>query len=106
MEYRISTLTGDVISLIDAPVLIRRTNKGCKERVWRQRLRLELRVELAAQNPRMTPVSHVCDEFFVGENTENDQAVFRKSLLKLPIEFVAMPVSLENHRSVVDAVGQ
>src|SRR6267142_344799 len=98
MEYRITALT--------RPVLVGRTNKGCEEWMWRQRLRLEFRVELATQEPRMIRDFHDFDEVLVRGNTGDDQAVLGQSLLELPIEFITMPVAFGNHRSVVDAIGQ
>src|SRR6267143_3142093 len=105
---RSTTMSGMeyIITVLRRPVLAGRTNEGCEERVRHQRLRLELRVELATQEPRMIRNFNDLDEVLVRRNTRNDQAVLGQNLLEPPIEFVAMPVALGNHRSVVDAVGE
>src|SRR5207253_5884012 len=87
-------------------MLVRSINKGCEQRMRRQRLRLEFRMELAAEEPRMIRQLNDFHEILVGRDARNDQTVFSQHLLELPIEFVSMTMPLGNDIRLVNSIGQ
>src|SRR5207302_2550798 len=87
-------------------MLVRRSNKGCEQRMRRQWLRFEFRMELAAEEPRMIRQLNDFHEILVRRDARNDQTVFGKHLLELPIEFVPMTMPLGNDVRFVNTIGQ
>src|SRR5437870_4241187 len=70
----------------------------------RQWFRLELRVELAGEEPWMIGDFDDLNEVLIRRNTGNHQAVISQDLLELPIEFISMAMPLRNHIRFVNTV--
>src|SRR5215510_2399873 len=72
------------------PMLVRSCDERCEQRMRCKRFRLEFRMELAAQKPRMIREFHDLDEVLVERNSGDDQTVVREVFLECSIEFIAM----------------
>jgi hypothetical protein len=58
-----------------------------------QRSRLELRMKLTCEEPRMIGQLHNLHEVLVRRDTGNDQTVFRERLFERPVEFIPMTMT-------------
>src|SRR3982074_3558578 len=85
-------------------VLVRRINKGCEKRVRSQRLRLELRMELTAQEPWMVREFDDLNEVLVRRNTGNNEAIVGEGLLELAVKLVSMTMPFGNDSGFVNAI--
>src|SRR3984885_6811947 len=85
-------------------ILIRCANECAEQRMWLEWLRLELRMELAADEMRMV---RQFDHLHVGparSGSGNTQSCRRHGFFVLAIEFVAMPVTFADLRLPVNLV--
>src|SRR5439155_19992024 len=87
-------------------IFVRSINKGCKQRMGGQWLRLEFGVELAAEKPGMVCEFDDLDEILVGGNAGNDQSVVGEYLLELPVELVSMTMPFRDYTGIVNTIGQ
>src|ERR1700739_4612254 len=88
------------------PVLISRAPKRAEQRMRLQRLRLELWMELAADEMRMVRQLHHLYVGSIRRGSRNLQSRRRHWLFILTIEFIAVPVALADFRLPVNAIGQ
>src|SRR5262249_34283672 len=86
------------------PMLRRRADKRAEERVRLHRLTLELRVELATQEPRMIGDLADLDIRVVGRFASDLQAGGAQPIFILAIEFVAMTMALVDLALTISAV--
>src|SRR5258708_35069994 len=87
-------------------MLVRCRNERTEQRMRLQRLRLELGMELAADEMRMIRQSHHLYVSTVGRRPRNSQSRRHHRLLVFAVEFVAMAVALADFQLAVDFVGQ
>src|SRR5262245_21992402 len=87
-------------------VQIGRFDEGREERMRARRLRLELRMELHGEVPRMAGQFGDLDELAVGGASRDPQAVLGERLLVQAVELVAMPMALVDQARAVHALRQ
>src|SRR5208283_619057 len=85
-------------------MLQRRPNELRKQRMRIEWLRLEFRVKLATQEPRMVGCLNDLHVILVGRPTGNFQSGRRQNLLVFAIEFVTVPVPLADLQLSVSLV--
>src|SRR5580765_2664747 len=85
-------------------VFKRGANERREEWVWLERLRVEFRVELAAEEPRMFRRFDDFDVIFIGRATRNLQSRSDQRLLVFAVEFVAMAMPLADFERSVSFV--
>src|SRR5258706_2616397 len=100
--YRRSFLFGTSLRAM----LIRRRDECAEQRMRLQRLRLELGMELAADEMRMVRQFYHFDVSPVGRRTRNPQPSRHHRLFVFTIEFVAMAVALADFELAVDLTCQ
>src|SRR5258708_5005231 len=87
-------------------MLVRCRNERTEQRMRLQRLRLELGMELAADEMRMIRQFHHLYVSTVRRRPRNSQSRRHHRLLVFAVEFVAMAVALADFQLAVDFVGQ
>src|SRR6266852_4408677 len=87
-------------------MLVRCRNERTEQRMWLQRLRLELGMELAADEMRMVGQFDHLNVSAIGRRTGNSQSRRHHRLLVFAVEFVAMAVALADFQLAVDLAGQ
>src|SRR5580765_1772175 len=85
-------------------VAIARFDEAREERMRRERLRLELGMELDGDEPRMRRQLRDLDELAVGRAARHLHPVLRERRLVETIEFEAMPMPLVDQIAAVDSV--
>src|SRR3984957_14268634 len=88
------------------PMLIRGPHKPAEQRMRLQRLRLEFRMKLAADEVRMIGEFHHLNVSPVQRRPRDAQSSSHHGLLVLAVELVAMPVPLADFQLPVDLVCQ
>ena len=87
-------------------VLVARLDERGEQRMRPRRLRLELRMELHGEIPRMAGQLGDLDELAVGRAAGDPQAVLGERPLVEAVELVAVAVTLVNRARAVDALGE
>ena len=82
------------------------TDEGGEERMRFERLGLEFRMELAAEEPWMIGSFDDLDVVFVGSAAGDAKAGAGENFLVVAIEFVAMPMTLADFELAVSAIGE
>src|SRR5690349_17638933 len=86
--------------------LVGRANERREHRMRLQRLRLEFRMELAADEMRMIRQLHHLDVSPIRSRSGNLQASCRQRLFILAVELITMPVPLADLRLPINSVRQ
>src|SRR6476469_1067880 len=79
-----------------------RLDKAGEQRVRRERLRLQLRMELHAHEPGMVWPLDDFGQFAVGRQAGKDQALLLERVAVMDVDFVAVAVALADHGLAVD----
>ena len=87
-------------------IFVRRADERLEQRMRLERLRLEFRMELAADEIRMVGDLHHLDVGAIGRGPGNPQAAGDQRAFVFSIELVAMAVALADLGLVVDLVGE
>ena len=80
---------------------MRRADESGEERVWREWLRLKLRMELAAEEPRMVGQFDDFDVRAIGSFSGDAETGGDENFLVVAIEFIAMAVALADFQFAV-----
>src|SRR5208337_210770 len=88
------------------PMLIRRAHKRSKQRMRLQRLRLKLRMKLAADEVRVIGQLDHLDISSVRCGPGNPQARSRERVFVFAVEFITVPVALADLKLAIDPVRQ
>src|SRR5262245_32122937 len=96
----------DAVRGVRGLVLVRGRDERREQRMRTRRLRLEFRMELHGEVPRMTRQLRNLDELAVGRSSRDAQAVLGQRALVEAVELVAMTVALVDERRAVYALRQ
>src|SRR5690242_1143377 len=89
-----------------ASILVRRLDEFPEERLRVERLRFELRMELAAQEIRMVPDFYDLDVSSIWSRTRDPKSRAGKQRLVFAIELIAMAMAFANFRLLIRASRQ
>src|SRR5579862_2130506 len=94
------------ILIAPAAVFIRRADEGAKQRMRLERFGFELRMELAAQEPRVIRNLADLNVGLIRRFAGNSQASGSKNFFVLAIELVAVPVALADLARTIGSLGE